>query len=418
MNKIISILLISCFVFTNAIAQKKKDVKSKYELNKEYSSATGLKFTFLKFGTGALVMAGDKVSVNYTGKLTNDTVFDSSYPRKQTFDFKVGQKQAIAGWDEGLQLMHVGDSVKLVIPPSLGYGDKAVGSIPSNSILIFTMKVESSKAGVRPFEITKKDTVKLASGVKYLVVSKGKGDKLNDGDLLTVHYIGMLPEGKIFDASADRGDPLKYNLGKGLKGLDEGISKMLKGGKARIFVPYMLGFGEQGRPGLIPPKTDLIFDVELINVKPKPVIVQYNVKGKDTVTTASGLKYIIVKDTAGPKAAAGSTVMVHYSGYLVDGKSPFDSSIERDAPIEVQVGAGRVIKGWDEALQLMSVGDKFRLIIPYTLGYGEQGSPPVIPAKSTLIFDCQMVSIISTPVPSPPKHNPNDGHNHDGHDHK
>ena len=159
----------------------------------------------------------------------------------------------------------------------------------------------------------------------------------------------------------------------------------------------MLGFGEQGRPGLIPPKTDLIFDIELINVKPKPVILPFNVKGKDTVTTASGLKYIIVKDTAGDKASVGSTVKVHYSGYLTDGKM-FDSSIERDEPIEVQVGAGRVIRGWDEGLQLMSVGDKIRFIIPYNLAYGEQGSPPVIPPKSTLIFDCQMMSVVASPL--------------------
>ena len=94
----------------------------------------------------------------------------------------------------------------------------------------------------------------------------------------------------------------------------------------------------------------------------------------------------------GVQATKSSKVKVHYSGYLLDGKM-FDSSVKRGEPIEFTLGVGQVIKGWDEAIQLMAIGDKLRLIIPYDLAYGEKGHPPVIPAKSTLVFDVELVGV-------------------------
>lgn len=94
-------------------------------------------------GTGAEAVAGDTVTVNYTGTLENGTVFDSSYSRNQPFSFKLGAGQVIKGWDEGVVGMKVGGKRKLVIPPSLGYGDQATGSIPANSTLIFQIQLLS-----------------------------------------------------------------------------------------------------------------------------------------------------------------------------------------------------------------------------------------------------------------------------------
>jgi peptidyl-prolyl cis-trans isomerase A (cyclophilin A) len=83
---------------------------------------------------------------------------------------------------------------------------------------------------------------------------------------------------------------------------------------------------------------------------------------------------------------------VHYTGYLMDGKI-FDSSIERDEPIEFQLGRGMVIKGWEEGIALMQVGDKMRLIIPSELAYGPNGAGGVIPPNATLIFDVELVNV-------------------------
>jgi FKBP-type peptidyl-prolyl cis-trans isomerase len=108
--------------------------------------------------------------------------------------------------------------------------------------------------------------------------------------------------------------------------------------------------------------------------------------------TNSGLEYIETVAGTGAQAAAGKTVSVHYTGKLTNGKV-FDSSLTRGTPIEFKLGAGRVIKGWDEGIALMKVGGKATLTIPPELGYGERGAGGVIPPNATLIFDVELVSV-------------------------
>eukprot|EP00695_Tsukubamonas_globosa_P002756 TRINITY_DN395_c0_g1_i1.p1 TRINITY_DN395_c0_g1~~TRINITY_DN395_c0_g1_i1.p1 ORF type:complete len:137 (-),score=44.11 TRINITY_DN395_c0_g1_i1:40-450(-) len=85
--------------------------------------------------------SGDSIKVHYTGKLMDGTVFDSSVERGQPFSFKLGQGMVIKGWDQGLLGACVGEKRKLVIPPNMGYGDRATGKIPANSVLIFTTEI-------------------------------------------------------------------------------------------------------------------------------------------------------------------------------------------------------------------------------------------------------------------------------------
>ncbi len=112
----------------------------------------------------------------------------------------------------------------------------------------------------------------------------------------------------------------------------------------------------------------------------------------DVQETPSGLKYIVIEEGEGDKPAKGQKVKVHYTGKLEDG-SVFDSSVERGTPIEFTLGVGQVIKGWDEGIADMKVGEKRQLIIPPDLGYGPNGYPPVIPPNSTLIFDTELVEV-------------------------
>ncbi len=108
--------------------------------------------------------------------------------------------------------------------------------------------------------------------------------------------------------------------------------------------------------------------------------------------TESGLKYAILKETDGEKPQKGQTVVVHYSGWLPDGKN-FDSSYKRNQPFEFVLGQGRVIAGWDEGIALLNKGEKAQLVIPPELGYGERGAQGVIPPNSTLIFDVELIDI-------------------------
>ena len=109
--------------------------------------------------------------------------------------------------------------------------------------------------------------------------------------------------------------------------------------------------------------------------------------------TESGLKYKISKEGTGPNAKKDDLLSVHYSLQLVDG-SEIDSSFTRGAPIEFTCGVGQVIKGWDEAMQLLNKGSKARLVIPSELGYGSVGAGNgVIPPNATLIFDVELVDI-------------------------
>lgn len=110
------------------------------------------------------------------------------------------------------------------------------------------------------------------------------------------------------------------------------------------------------------------------------------------VTTPSGLKYVDQVVGTGEVAVAGKTANVHYTGWLENGKK-FDSSVDRGQPFSFPLGAGRVIKGWDEGVQGMKVGGKRKLTIPSDLGYGSRGAGGVIPPNATLVFDVELLGI-------------------------
>lgn len=115
-----------------------------------------------------------------------------------------------------------------------------------------------------------------------------------------------------------------------------------------------------------------------------------NAKKEGVITTESGLQYEIITEGTGPKPSQSDMVVTHYHGSLTDG-TVFDSSVDRGEPAQFPVNG--VIQGWIEALQLMSVGSKWRLTIPSDLAYGDQGSAPVIEPGATLIFDIELLEI-------------------------
>jgi FKBP-type peptidyl-prolyl cis-trans isomerase FkpA len=114
------------------------------------------------------------------------------------------------------------------------------------------------------------------------------------------------------------------------------------------------------------------------------------------MTTASGLQIIDIKEGSGASPKPGQTCVMHYTGWLYEngqkGKK-FDSSVDRNEPFDFPIGAGRVIKGWDEGVATMKVGGKRTLIIPPALGYGARGAGGVIPPNATLMFDVELLAV-------------------------
>jgi len=112
----------------------------------------------------------------------------------------------------------------------------------------------------------------------------------------------------------------------------------------------------------------------------------------DEVVLKSGLKYIDVELGEGPAAVSGKEVTVHYTGKFPDGRK-FDSSLDRNEPFTFPLGAGHVIKGWDEGVVGMRIGGKRKLFIPSALGYGKRGAGSVIPPDAELVFDVELLGV-------------------------
>ncbi len=364
----------------------------KPRVGKVYTTDKGMEIVFIERGEGPEADSGDVVAMHYTGKLANDSIFGSSYQRNRPLRFRLGNKEVIKGWEVAVDHMNEGDSAFLKIPPELAYGDEARGPIPENSTLKFMVRLVDVKKAPKPFDTTEAKRNKLENGLIMYMVKKGDGKELQKGDFVKVHYTGYFENGEIFDSSVEREAPIQIQLGENqvIRGWEEALKTMQVGDKARIIIPPELAYGEKGR-GSIAPNTTLIFDVEVVQAH-KPVEVEpYDVAGKDTTFTPTGLGIIKVKQTEGTKAVEGDEVTVHYTGYLENGEI-FDSSVKAGKPITFQLGKNQVIPGWEEGLTHLREGEKARLIIPYQLAYGERGRGP-IPPRATLIFDVELVKV-------------------------
>jgi peptidylprolyl isomerase len=237
------------------------------------TTESGLQYEVIEPGEGPAPEPGDVVSIHYSATLEDGTEIDDTYERGEPATFVLGEGIVIAGWDEGVALMHEGEKAKLVIPPELAFGDQggAAGLIPPNSTLIFEVELVSIQAGAPdvPTTVEEADYVTTESGLKYHDFVVGEGPSPETGQTVTVHYTGWLEDGTKFDSSLDRGQPFTFTIGmrQVIAGWDEGVATMKVGGKRQLVIPSELGYGEQGAGAVIPPNATLIFEVELLDVQ-------------------------------------------------------------------------------------------------------------------------------------------------------
>jgi peptidylprolyl isomerase len=223
-------------------------------------------------------------------------------------------------------------------------------------------------------------------GLKVWDVREGKGEAARPGGTVTVHYTGWLTDGKVFDSSVKRKESITFPLEKVIKGWQEGMPGMKPGGVRRLYIPWALAYGENGKPPVIPAKADLVFEVELLDdpfALPDLQSKEWKPLGE------AGLKTWDVRPGTGAEVKPGDTVTIHYTGWTLQGKI-FDSSRKgRGEPATFPLG--NLIQGWQVGIPGVKEGGTRRLLIPWQMAYGEKGSPPDIPGRADLVFDIEVI---------------------------
>jgi len=204
-------------------------------------------------------------------------------------------------------------------------------------------------------------------------------------DIVTVHYTGWAPDGRMFDSSVTRGTPSTFPLDRVMAGWNECVQLMARGEKRRCWVPQDLAYrGAAGRP-----TGTVVFDIELIDLRPSPMIPPADLKQPpaDAHRAPSGLAYKVLRPGTGVrKPDAFSRVTVHYTGWTLDGKM-FDTTVTRNTPATLSLQD--VIRGWTEGIATMVEGERTRFWIPETIAYkGEAGMP-----RGMLVFDVELLRI-------------------------
>lgn len=198
---------------------------------------------------------------------------------------------------------------------------------------------------------------------------------------------------RIFSESYSGGEPLEFTLGAGLviPGWEKGLVGMKPGEVRKLYVPYQLGYGENSLEG-VPEYSDLFFIVELVSAeKPmEPDVFPKNVEGLKWREAAKGLKIYDEKVGTGKPAVIGSVLKTHYTGWLLSGRK-FGSSKDLGKPLQVVMGAGKMIKGWEIGLDGMREGGVRWFRIAPAMGYGATAYS-MIPSNSTLVFRVELVS--------------------------
>lgn len=266
--------------------------------NRVSVSDTGLKYQIHEENDGRKPKVGDILTFHLVLKNNRDSVLRNTYKEGQPMQMMLQVPPFKGSFEEGLAMLSKKDSASFFISADSLF-TKMMQPLPSGiskgSDIQFIVKVvevqneqefQKAQAAARAGQ-TQKDakiideyiaknslkTVETPTGLNYVVVKEGTGEKPAAGSMVSVHYVGKLLSGKEFDSSYKNpqsgGKPVDFPIGQGMviPGWEEGIMAMKKGGKCTFIIPSSLAYGEAGSPGVIPPNSVLLFDVELVDIK-------------------------------------------------------------------------------------------------------------------------------------------------------
>jgi FKBP-type peptidyl-prolyl cis-trans isomerase len=284
MKNIKQLLTLALVLITvSAFAQKNK--KPAYDI-----SPLGMKYKLYKTNKGTKAKVGDIIKINIISKTEKDSVLSNTFTENKPLTMEIVKPSFKGDLMEGFTFMTEGDSGNfLVSVDSLAQGNPLPPFLKSGEFLKFDIKLvdivtkeefEQNKQKTEQEEKTNQELAiekyakeknlklqKTPSGLYYTIETPGTGDNAKPGDNVSVHYKGYMLDGKVFDESFGRGEPITFPLGQGqvIAGWDEGIQMFKKGGKGKLLIPSRLAYGPQAS-GPIPANSILIFDIELVDI--------------------------------------------------------------------------------------------------------------------------------------------------------
>lgn len=357
---------------------------------------TELGITDIEIGDGEVAEMQDTVTLHYRGTFRESgEEFDSSYGRGEPLTLALAR--FVPGFSQGVEGMRVGGERRIEIPYALAYGERgSPPTIPPRSDLVFEVVlvgVEKPEPPKTPelatdFEGEPQD---LGDGLVVRDIAAGEGENsAKPNAKVFVHILGVnATTGEQFASSREAGAPQQLDLSdpRMLPGLARGIVGMKPTGTRRIEVPAALGFGPQGMGDVLPPDSDLVFEVELLSMaNPRELSVEW----VSEETRENGMIVRIVRegDAEAEPIPAGGIAVLHTMGALQDGTvfdSTFDQGQQAVVPLEQSV-----IEGWSLGVEGMKPGEVRQFVVPPELGFGEEGQPPVVPANETLTFEVEL----------------------------
>jgi len=371
------------------------------------SLKSGIKYVVVQPGTGKdKARYFDTVTFNYSAWDHEGRMFDTTELRKRPAT--VPPFRQTAAMEEILTSMTAGQRARFWMPAErMNQDGRPLPGMPAG-VLTYEVEILTIEKGKEPPRVPSDVAAppagasKTPKGVFYKVLASGKsGPKPATNDVVRVNYTGWTTDGRMFDSSVIKGEPVEFSLGGVIVGWTDGIPVMSVGDKVRFWIPDELAY--KGSPGK--PQGMLVFDVELLEIKPPPPVEAADGHGHRAATeqhpappdvaappadakkSPRGVSYKILKAVKGAvHPVATDRVKVHYIGWTTDGKM-FDTS-RKGAQQPTEFSLGGVIPGWTDGIPMIGVGESARLWIPQELAYPSGGGP-----QGVLVFDVELLEI-------------------------